>query len=128
MSAEQNMALARRLMEARVKGDVDAVDEMLAPNFVSHARLLPDQAPDREGAKWAVAQLAAAFSEASVLVEDQVAQGDKVVTRFVVHSTHDLGEHSFTATGWLRPTTLQVRCLAFRVCAHSSPRTLRRCR
>jgi hypothetical protein len=51
MSAEQNMALARRLMEARVKGDVDAVDEMLAPNFVSHARLLPDQAPDREGAK-----------------------------------------------------------------------------
>jgi ketosteroid isomerase-like protein len=92
MSAEENMALARRLMEARVKGDVDAVDEMLAPNFVSHARLLPDQAPDREGAKWAVAQLAAAFSKARVVVEDQVAQGDKVVTRFVVHSTHDQGE------------------------------------
>jgi ketosteroid isomerase-like protein len=92
MSAAENMALARRLMEARVKGDVDAVDEMLAPNFVSHARLLPDQAPDREGAKWAVAQLAAAFSKASVVVEDQVAQGDKVVTRFVVHSTHDQGE------------------------------------
>jgi ketosteroid isomerase-like protein len=92
MSAEQNMALARRLMEARVKGDVDAVDEMLAPNFVSHARLLPDQAPDREGAKWAVAQLAAAFSKARVVVEDQVAQRDKVVTRFVVHSTHDQGE------------------------------------
>ena len=65
MSAEQNMALARRLMEARVKGDVDAVDEMLAPNFVSHARLLPrTKRPDREGAKWAVAQLAAAFSKA----------------------------------------------------------------
>ena len=80
------MSLARRLMEALVKGDVDAVEEMLAPNFVSHARLLPDQAPDREGAKWAVAQLAAAFSKASVVVEDQVAAGDKVVTRFVVHS------------------------------------------
>jgi ketosteroid isomerase-like protein len=82
MSAAENMALARRLMEARVKGDVDAVDEMLAPDFVSHARLLPDQAPDREGAKWAVVQLAAAFSKASVVVEDQVAAGDKVVTRF----------------------------------------------
>jgi ketosteroid isomerase-like protein len=92
MSAEQNMVLARRLMEARVKGDVGAVDEMLAPNFVSHARLLPDQAPDREGAKWAVAQLAAAFSRARVVVEDQVAQGDKVVSRFIVHSTHDQGE------------------------------------
>jgi predicted ester cyclase len=92
VSAAENMALARRLMEARVKGDVDAVDEMLAPDFVSHARLLPDQAPDREGAKWAVVQLAAAFSKASVVVEDQVAAGDKVVTRFVVHSTHDQGE------------------------------------
>jgi ketosteroid isomerase-like protein len=92
MSAEENMALARRFMEARVKGDVDAVDEMMAPNFVSHARLLPNQAPDREGVKWAVAQLAAAFSRARVVVEDQVAQGDKVVSCFIVHSTHDQGE------------------------------------
>jgi ketosteroid isomerase-like protein len=92
MSAEENMALAWRFMEARVKGDVDAVDEMMAPNFVSHARLLPNQAPDREGVKWAVAQLAAAFSRARVVVEDQVAQGDKVVSRFIVHSTHDQGE------------------------------------
>jgi ketosteroid isomerase-like protein len=92
MSAEENMALARRFMEARVKGDVDAVDEMMAPNFVSHARLLPNQAPDREGVKWAVAQLAAAFSRARVVVEDQVAQGDKMVSRFIVHSTHDQGE------------------------------------
>jgi predicted ester cyclase len=92
MSAEENMALARRFMEARVKGDVDAVDEMMAPNFVSHARLLPNQAPDREGVKWAVAQLAAAFSRVRVVVEDQVAQGDKVVSRFIVHSTHDQGE------------------------------------
>ena len=33
MSAEENMALARRLMEARVEGDLDALDEMLAPFF-----------------------------------------------------------------------------------------------
>src|SRR5215217_6774423 len=92
MSAEENMALARRFIEAHVQGDLDAMDEILAPDFVSHARLLPDQASDREGAKWAVAQLAAAFSKASVLVEDQVAAGDKVVSRFIVHSTHDQGE------------------------------------
>ena len=92
MSAEENMALARRFMEARVNGDLDAVDEMMAPDFVSHARLLPDQAPDREGVKWAVAQLSAAFSKARVVVEDQVAAGDKVVSRFIVHSTHDQGD------------------------------------
>ena len=34
----------------------------------------------------------AAFSNSGVLVEDQVAADDKVVTRFIVHSTHDRGE------------------------------------
>jgi predicted ester cyclase len=91
-SAEENMALARRFMEARVKGDLDAMDEMMAPDFVSHARLLPGQEPNREGVKWAAAQLVAAFSKPSIAVEDQVAAGDKVVSRFIVHYTHDQGE------------------------------------
>src|SRR3712207_6143399 len=92
MSAEENMVLARRFMEARVKGDVDALDEMLPSDFVSHTTLLPEEEPGREGVIWAAAQVAGAISNASVLVEDQVAQGDKVVTRFLVHSTHDRGE------------------------------------
>ena len=92
MSAEENMALARRFMEARVKGDVDALDEMLSPDFVSHTKLLPEEEPGREGVIWAAAQVADAVSNASVLVEDQVAANDKVVTRFIVHSTHDRGE------------------------------------
>jgi ketosteroid isomerase-like protein len=44
MSAEENMALARRFLQARVKGDVDAVDEMLAPDYVSHTTQNPGQA------------------------------------------------------------------------------------
>ena len=92
MPAEENMALARRFMEARVKGDVDAVDEMLPSDFVSHTKLLPEEVQGREGVIWAAAQVAGAISNASVLVEDQVAANDKVVTRFTVHSTHDRGE------------------------------------
>src|ERR671912_265791 len=86
------MTLARRFMEARVKGDQDALDEMMTPDYVSHAKLLPDQQPDREGEKWVVAQFAATFSNRRLLIEDQVAGGDKVVTRFIVHFTHDRGE------------------------------------
>jgi serine phosphatase RsbU (regulator of sigma subunit)/ketosteroid isomerase-like protein len=92
MSAQQNMTLARRFMEARVKADLDALDEMMTPDYVSHAKLLPDQQPDREGEKWVGAQFAAAFSNRRLLIEDQVAGGDKVVTRFIVHFTHDRGE------------------------------------
>jgi len=91
-SAEENMALARRFMEARVKGDLDAMDEMIAPDFVNRTSLLSIQEPDREGVKWATAQFSAAMSNASVHIEDQIAQGDKVVTRSVVHATQDRGE------------------------------------
>jgi serine phosphatase RsbU (regulator of sigma subunit)/predicted ester cyclase len=92
MSVEENMTLARRFIEARVMGDLQAVDEMMAPDFVNHTALLSVQEPDREGVKWAAAQLSAALSNPSIHFEDQVAAGDKVVTRFVVHSLHDRGE------------------------------------
>jgi predicted ester cyclase len=92
VSAEENMALARRFLEARIKGDLAAVDAMMASNYVSHTKLLPSQAPDRESVKRAAAQTSTAVSNISVLVEDQVAAADKWVTRFIVRATHDRGE------------------------------------
>jgi predicted ester cyclase len=89
---EKNKALVRRFLEARVMGDVDAVEKMLAPNFVNHTKVLPNEEPGREGFIQAIAQYNAAFSNSSVLVEDQVASGDKVVTRCVVRRIHDRGK------------------------------------
>src|SRR5215216_6739741 len=62
---------------------------MLAPDFVSHTKLLPSQQPDRESYKRMIAQYSAAFSNPRFLVEEQVAEGDTVVTRYTVHATHD---------------------------------------
>jgi predicted ester cyclase len=90
--AEEKKALVRRYFEARVKGDVDAMDETMAPDFVNHAKQLPDQGTDREAQKWAVAKFYGAVSNASVHFEDQIVQADKVVTRLIVHATHDRGE------------------------------------
>jgi serine phosphatase RsbU (regulator of sigma subunit)/ketosteroid isomerase-like protein len=92
MSAEENMALAGRFMEARIKGDLEAVDQMMAPDFLSRTPLLSVQEPDREDAMQAIAQLSRAISNPSIHFEDQLAQADKVVSRFVVHATHDRGE------------------------------------
>jgi serine phosphatase RsbU (regulator of sigma subunit)/predicted ester cyclase len=93
MSAVENMALARRFMEARVvKRDLDAVDEMLAPDFVNRNKLVPGQKPDRDDYLRGIAAFHAALSPGRLIIEDQVAGGDKVVTRFVVHSPHDRGE------------------------------------
>ena len=41
MSAEENMALVRRFLKAHVKGDLDEMDEMMAPDYVRHTKLLP---------------------------------------------------------------------------------------
>jgi serine phosphatase RsbU (regulator of sigma subunit)/predicted ester cyclase len=92
-SAEENMALARRFMEARVvKRDLNAVDEMLAPNFINHNKLVPGQEPDREDYLRGIAAFHAALSPGRLIIEDQVAGGEKVVTRFIVHAIHDRGE------------------------------------
>ena len=51
MSSEQenNKALARRFLEATARADLDAMDQMMAPEFVDRS-LMPDQEPDREEA------------------------------------------------------------------------------
>jgi serine phosphatase RsbU (regulator of sigma subunit)/predicted ester cyclase len=89
VSTEENMALVRRFFQARAKADLDAMEEMMAPGFISHA-LLPQ--PDRESYLRQVAEYVAAFSNVSLLIEDQVAAGDKVVSRFTGRGTHDQKE------------------------------------
>jgi serine phosphatase RsbU (regulator of sigma subunit)/ketosteroid isomerase-like protein len=90
--AEENKALVRRFFEARVQLDLDALDKMLAPDFVSHTRVLPGQQLDREGYKRTTLEYAAAFSNSRFIVEEQVAEADKVISRISGRATHDRRE------------------------------------
>jgi predicted ester cyclase len=91
VSVEENMALARRFFEARVKTDLDALDKMLAPDFVSHIAA-PGQQLDRESYMRHAAESVSAFSDVRFVIEDQVAQGDKVVSRISGRGTHARSE------------------------------------
>jgi serine phosphatase RsbU (regulator of sigma subunit)/predicted ester cyclase len=91
ISAEENKALVRRFMEARAKADLNAIEEMMAPDFISHG-LLPGQQPGREGLKRSISEISATFSNRRRFIEDQVAEGDKVVTRYTLRATHDRKE------------------------------------
>ena len=90
MSAEENKALVRRFFEVQLRGDLDALKEMMAQDFVDHS-VLPDQETDREGYMQAVAEDPAAFSDVRRIIEDQVAEGDTVVSRLTLSGTHDRG-------------------------------------
>jgi predicted ester cyclase len=89
--SEENKALVRRLIKEVEKGNLDVVDKVLAPDFVDHD-LLPDQVPDREGYKRGLSEDRAALSNFDITIEDQIAEGDKVVTRFTWRGTHDQGK------------------------------------
>jgi predicted ester cyclase len=89
---EKNMALVRSFWEAQANADLDTLEEVLAPDFVDHSSFA-DQEPGREGYKQQVAEQHAALSDVRCIIEDQLAKGDKVVTRITWRSIHDRGEY-----------------------------------
>ena len=93
MSSEEefNKALVRRFLEAHAKGDLNTMEEMLAPDFVDH-NLLPGQRPGREGYLRAHTEYHAAYSHTRYLIDKQLAEGDEVVTTFAASAIHDRGE------------------------------------
>ena len=86
---EENKALARRLEEeVWGRGNLDIIDELLAPDFIAHVAGAPAPIVGPNGVKsWAM-QWQAAFPDARATVEDQIAEGDKVVSRITLTGTH----------------------------------------
>jgi serine phosphatase RsbU (regulator of sigma subunit)/predicted ester cyclase len=87
-SEDKNKALARRFLEAFANGDLDTLDELLAPDFVDHS-LLPGQVPGREGYIQSAAEQHAAFSDIRYTVEYQATDGDMVISRLTMRGIHD---------------------------------------
>src|SRR5919109_1903816 len=85
--SEENKALVRRWFAEIDKGNEHIVDELIAVDYIDHNPVLPDMAPGREGVKQTNALLRAAFPDARHTIEDQIAEGDKVVTRVTARAT-----------------------------------------
>jgi len=87
MSAEDNKATARRWYEEVFNaGNLDLIHELFAPNFVDHDPVNP--LPGLEGVRQVVGMYREAFPDLHITVEDWVAEGEKVVTRFRAQGTH----------------------------------------
>jgi serine phosphatase RsbU (regulator of sigma subunit)/predicted ester cyclase len=89
MSAEENKAVVRRLIEEVYnRGNLNVADELLAPDYVDHTWPAGKYA-GREGLKRSVAKQRAAFSDLHNTIEEQIAEGDKVVSWVISSGTHD---------------------------------------
>lgn len=89
MSAEENKAVSRRVAEEVFNGgNLDLADELYAPDYVLHEPSLPEDLHGPEGIKQYAEMTLGAFPNIRVAVEDQVAEGDKVVSRWTATGTH----------------------------------------
>ena len=99
MSAE-NKALARRLLEEAFNaGRLDVAEELVASDFVGHAPSLPEEVRGPAGLKELIAGYRTAFPDIHVTIEDQIADGDRVVTRWSAKGTHQGELMGMPATG-----------------------------
>jgi predicted ester cyclase len=89
MSAEENKVVVRRLIEEVYnRGNLDIADELLAPDYADHT-WAPGKYAGREGLKRSVAKQRAASSDLHINIEEQIAEGDKVVSWVISSGTHD---------------------------------------
>ena len=89
MSAEANKSLVRRFYEEIDKGNLDILDELVAPDYLDHN---PPPFPGLHAGLDGLKQAFRIFREATPghhQIEDQIAEGDKVVTRLTSYGKHE---------------------------------------
>jgi steroid delta-isomerase-like uncharacterized protein len=95
---EKNKAIIRRCNEEMDKGNWAILDELLAADYVYHMPGRP-KPMTREETEQFMREVRAAFPDGRVTIEDMIAEGDKVVTRYTSCGTHKGEFMGIPATG-----------------------------
>jgi predicted ester cyclase len=89
MMSEDNKRLVRRaLEEIYAKGNLELADELVHPDFVDHEPAHPEQPTGPESVKQTVGHVQSAFGGLRFEIEDEIAEGDKVVQLVVMSGCH----------------------------------------
>jgi steroid delta-isomerase-like uncharacterized protein len=106
MSTEANKTIARRLLEeAFSQGNLAVLDEIIAPDQANGGPgALPGMPSGPEGVRMLVTTYRTAFPDLHFTIDEQIAEGNTVVTRWTGRGTHNGELAGMPATG--RPTTV----------------------
>jgi predicted ester cyclase len=88
-STDQNKALVRRFFEEIDNGNIDILDELVAEDYLDHN---PPPFPTAASGRDRLKQDFTLFAKATPgyhVIEDQIAEGDKVVTRLTSYGKHE---------------------------------------
>lgn len=87
MSVEQNKAIYRRLIDAALNnGDLALTEFLIDASYVRHDA--PSFPLGPRGFNERVAAIRAAFPDVHYTLEDVIAEGDRVASRWTAHGTH----------------------------------------
>jgi steroid delta-isomerase-like uncharacterized protein len=99
MSAHSK-AIARRVFEEVFShGNLDAIDDLFAVDYRDHDPVNEQDTYGRDGVRAETAAYRAGIQDLRFTVEEQIAAGGSVVTRWVAHGTHDGELLGLAATG-----------------------------
>ncbi len=96
---EQNKELIKRMYEVINEGDIEAYAEMLAPEYVWYMPSRSTKPISRKEIVEFVKMLHSGFPDVAYSVEDLIAEGDIVVSRFIMRGTHTGEFQGIPATG-----------------------------
>jgi steroid delta-isomerase-like uncharacterized protein len=110
MSTATNKAIVRRYYEEVYnRKNLGVIDELIADDYTAYLPGGIEPLRGRAGRKQANMLHLGAFPDLRLTIEDEIAEGDKVVQRLTIHGTHQ-GEFMGTpATG------KQVRCTGIHI-------------
>src|SRR5437870_13540709 len=70
------------------KGRFDLIDQLIDPKYVGHDPSLPQEIAGPGAEREIIAGYRTAFPDLAISIEDQIAEGDRVVTRWTARGTH----------------------------------------
>jgi predicted ester cyclase len=117
MSIEENKALIRCwLEECYNKGNVTVAEDLIATNYFNHSAP-HGQMPGLEAEKQYITTIRSAFLDFHLEIEDQIAEGDKVVTRLTASGTYKGGLEDIPSTAAIGKQVRVTEILIHRISA-----------
>jgi steroid delta-isomerase-like uncharacterized protein len=88
MSVEDNKTIARRFIQVWGDGNLDVIEELAAPSLVVRYPTIPQVIQSSREFRHVLAGFRSAFPDSALRVEEEIAEGEKVVVRWAFSGTH----------------------------------------
>ena len=94
-----NKEIVRRVATEPWTGNFEVIDELVADGYIGYDPAMPEPTRGPKGVKEFYGQFLAAYPDASLTIESQIAEGDYVATRWTGRGTQKGDLMGIPATG-----------------------------